>query len=159
MDDALEAVRTAIAMEEKAAHFYRQAAQKTGDPQAAEILNSFADDEVKHGQLLKSLAEGYYLRQGRFEIPEITPTEYHQDRPGPIFCRDLEDLARNPEPVPAAVDRFAQAEGEAIELYRRLAAQSQDPALAGFYAKLADWEQRHLDLLRKQAETFKLSQP
>jgi rubrerythrin len=123
------------------------------------VLQSFAEDEDKHGQLLSSLAESYYLKQGRFDIPELKPTEYQDRQPGPIFCKRLEELASHPQPVAAAVDKFAQAESEAIELYQKLSRDSAEPEIAAFFAKLVDWERRHLDLLQKQAAAFNSQKP
>lgn len=155
MDQALNAIRMAIAMEEKAARFYQEASEQTNDPQAKAALAKFADDEAKHAQVLGSLAEGYYLKQGRMDIPELTPSEYHSGQVGPIFCKRMEELNQHPDMVLAAVEKFAQAEEEAIDLYRKLSAESRDGALSDFFAKLADWEQNHLDLLRRQAEIFR----
>lgn len=156
MDQALDAIRMAIAMEEKAARFYQEASDHTNDPQAKATLGRFAGDETKHAQVLRSLAENYYLKQGRVDFPDLTPSEYYPGQDGPIFCKRMEDLNQHPEAVLAAVEKFAQAEGEAIGLYRRLSAESRDRILAEFFAKLADWEQKHLDMLLRQAEIFRL---
>lgn len=153
--DELTAVKLAIRMEEKAAMFYGEAARQTSDPQAKKILGKFSEDEEKHGQFLQTLVDNYYIKNGRFDPPDLTATEYPVNKDGPIYGKSMKELSSHPEPVAAAVEKFALAEGEAIALYRKLSAESQDKALSEFFAKLADWEQRHLDLLRKQGEAFR----
>jgi|GEM_PF-3340810 rubrerythrin len=153
--DLLKAIKLAITMEHKAALFYSQAAKQTRDPHAKKILGKFSDDEVKHGRILQSMVDNYYIKNNRFDIPDLTATEYTVNKDGPIYSQGMKELSGHPEPVIAAVEKFALAEGEAIKLYRRLSAESKDPALRRFFKKLADWEVKHLNLLKKQAAAFK----
>ena len=153
--EALNAIKLAIQMEQKAAEFYRQAAEQTGDTQAREILYRFSSDETKHGQLLQTLVDNYYIKNNRFDIPELTVAEYAINKNGPIYGKRMEELSSQPDPVAAAVDKFAAAESEAIKLYRKLARETEDVTLGKFFTKLAGWEEKHLALLKKQAEVFK----
>jgi rubrerythrin len=153
--DELQAVKLAIQMEKKASLFYREAAEQTSDPQAKEVLMKFSEDEEKHGQYLQILVDNYYIKHNRFDIPDMAAAEHPISQDGLIYSKSIEELSRNPEPVMAAVDRFASAEGEAIKLYRQLAGETGDATLSRFFTKLADWEEKHLALLKKQAEAFK----
>jgi rubrerythrin len=153
--DELKAVKLAIRMETKAFLFYKEAARHTKDPRAKKILGKFSQDERKHALMLQTLVDDYYIKNSRFDIPDMTVTEYAVNKQGPIFSKGMVDLADHPEPVVAAVKKFALAEGEAIKLYKKLSGASKDPALGRFFRKLAAWEERHLQLLKMQADNFK----
>jgi rubrerythrin len=153
--EILKAIKLAIQMEQKAALFYSQAAKQTSDPQAKKILSKFSKDEIKHSQYLQNLVDNYYLKKNRYDIPDFTATEYTINKDGPIFGKSMKELADHPDPVKAAVKKFAMAEGEAIKLYKKLSGASKDPGIKRFFKKLAEWEERHLTLLKKQAEDFR----
>ena len=112
--DELTAVKLAIRMEEKAALFYSEAARQTNDPQAKKILGKFSEDEEKHGQFLQTLVDSYYIKNGSFDPPDLTATEYPVNKDGPIYGKSMKELSSHPEPVAAAVEKFALAEGEAL---------------------------------------------
>lgn len=153
--EILKAIKLAIQMEQKAALFYSQAAKQASDPQAKRILGKFSKDEIKHGLYLQNLVDNYYLKNNRFDIPDFTATEYTINKDGPIYGKSMKEIVGNPEPVMAAVKKFSLAEGEAIKLYRKLSAVSKEPEIKRFFKKLAEWEERHLTLLKKQAEIFR----
>ncbi|MDP2807037.1 MAG: ferritin family protein [bacterium] len=155
MEELLKSIRLAIHLESEAALFYRQAALKTNDALARDILMRFSQDEEKHRQMLEYVVEKYYLQSGRFDFPEMKPApDYGKDKLSPVYSRKLAELADEPDPVLAAVKKFAEAETKAIYLYRQLAEKNPDEGFSQFFTALAEWEEKHLSALEKQAKAF-----
>lgn len=155
MEGELKSIKLAIRMETEAALFYQKASQMTSDPRAREILARFAQDEEKHRRMLEYGVEKHYMKQGSFDFPELeTVPEYGADNLSPIYSRKLAELKGEPEPVMTAVKKFAQAESQAIVLYRKLAENSREESFKKFFTALAEWEERHLRLLVQQAKAF-----
>lgn len=155
MDELLKSIRLAINMEREAALYYKQAALMANDELARVMLMQFSQDEEKHRRMLEYAVEKYYLRSGRFDFPEISPpADYGKDKLSPLYSKKLAELAGEPEPVLAAVKKFAEAESKAILLYRKLADSKQEENFRKFFIALADWEERHLAALEKQALAF-----
>ena len=119
------------------------------------IVIRFSQDEEKHRRMLEYAVEKYYLQNGRFDFPEISPpADYGKDKLSPLYSKKLAELAGEPEPVLAAVKKFAEAESKTIALYRKLADSKQEENFRKFFTALAEWEERHLAALEKQALFF-----
>ncbi|MBI4726359.1 ferritin family protein [candidate division TA06 bacterium] len=155
IDELLKSIRLAIQLESEAALYYKQAALKTNDELARVVLMQFSQDEEKHRRMLEYAVEKYYLQSGRFDFPEISPpVDYGKDQLSPLYSKKLAELAGEPEPVLSAVKKFAEAERKAILLYRKLADSKQEENFRKFFIALAEWEERHLAALEKQAMFF-----
>jgi rubrerythrin len=128
----------AMQMERDGEAFYRDLAAKSTSAGVTRILNMLADDEVKHYDILKQMAEQ--------SNPEMAQTTILLDAKN-IFTQmqstefDLTGIQ---------VDLFLKAQGierQAQDFYEGQAGQATEPAQRALLLKIADEEKRHYFLL------------
>ena len=160
---ALTALNQAIQLEVKGQRFYLEAAERTTNPEGAEMFRSLADDEAIHERILRrqlealdkgkgwmpvlSTVEGAVYRQGR--LPEGV-AEVFSDLTAPLFPEGEEAFQKAVRPDAGDLDAllFAlQIENESFNLYRELAQTTDDPNGQRMYEYLANAERGHFELL------------
>jgi rubrerythrin len=128
----------AMQMEREGEEFYRGLAAKSSSPGITRILTMLADDEVKHYDIVKKMAEN--------ANPEMTETTVLADAKN-VFAQiqDTEVSLGG-----AQVDLYRQAqeiERRSQEFYKDKASQVTDPSSQALLLKIADEEERHYFLL------------
>lgn len=149
-----EGLRKAMQAEREGQHFYLMAAGNTRDEKARKVFTDLAEEEAEHfrflqGQLKSVLASGSVdptLELGRGRA---------LDGPHPIFSEEIRARIGNAHYEMTALSVGMQLERSAVEFYTAEAEAVSDPALQGFYERLALWEQGHLEALRSQAEALR----
>jgi rubrerythrin len=133
----------AMEMEQDGEQFYRDLASQSTHSGVTRILNMLADDEVKHYNVVKALAEKTnptiaqttILADAKNVFVELKGTEF-----------DLEGMQ---------VDLYKQAqeiEQRSQDFYTEKAEQVNDPMASKILLKIADEEQRHYFLLDNMIE-------
>ena len=164
LESALAVIRQAIQNEIAGQRFYNDASFFCIDPWAKDIFSSLAREEEKHTQLLLVEYEALETR-GQWVDPDkalesasgvdITKFTFSDDGPveelfplqrsaGDAVDRRFDDLA--------ALAFGVRMEQEAIDLYERERASTQDPAAQMAYRFLVEEEIRHYHQLREQWE-------
>ena len=147
--ETLQAIETAIQIEQDGLAFYTEAARQTDDPNGEKMFLSLARDEQAHLKLFEDARESL-LAEGKWLSPEqveaISPRRF--ERP-PIFPTVEEiktvDL---PERQLAALQRGIQAEQDAITFYSEQLEESDDPDARAMYAYLVEQEEGHRTILQ-----------
>ena len=128
----------AMQMERDGERFYRSLADKAESAGIKRILTLLADDEVKHYDAVKKMAEE--------ASPEMADTEILSEAKT-IFA-DMQSTAL--DLGGAQVDLYRQAqdiERKSQEFYVEQAEQAANPAHEALFARIADEEKRHYLLL------------
>jgi rubrerythrin len=162
---ALTALHQAIELEIEGQRFYQQAAERTDNPQGAEMFRSLADDEVIHERILRrqfdALEEGEGTCPGRQVqgwMPVLSMVEGLPDGVGEatfdltssLFPEGEKMLEKAVQPDASDLDAllFAlQIENQSFNLYYKLAQTTDDPNGKRMYEFLADAERGHFEWL------------
>ncbi|MDQ7799078.1 MAG: ferritin family protein [Candidatus Edwardsbacteria bacterium] len=153
--ELLKNIKQAVKMENEASLFYKHVALLTKDKRAEEMLMQFSQDEEKHRRILEYVAESYKHNHEKFDFPDIgPPSEYGPLETSPLYAKKLAELTEELKPVLLTLREFIKKENIAIALYAELSDSSDDVNIRKFFDSLVKWEQRHLDLLERQAMAF-----
>ena len=128
----------AMEMEQDAARFYRDMAPRSKNPGILRILTMLAEDETRHYQIVRQMAENANPEMAQSTILADAKTVFAQLR-GTPFDLDV-----------SQVDVYRQArdkEQRAHEFYQEKADEVDDPTSSALLLKLADEERRHYFLL------------
>jgi rubrerythrin len=153
---ALTALNQSIQLEVKGQRFYLEAAERTTNPEGAEMFRSLADDEVIHERILRRQLEA--LGKGKGWMPVLSTVEglpegvaeVTSDLTVPLFPEGEEAFQKAVRPDASDLDAllFAlQIENESFNLYRELAQTTDDPNGQRMYEYLANAERGHFELL------------
>lgn len=145
----LGALEEAIQAEIEGYHFYTMSAAATKDEQGKAMFEALAKDEVKHAEFLR--AQHHALETtGRVDTIIKIVGEASFDSGAPFFSEQLKQRAADAHFEMTALSVGAQLEADAMRFYGEQADKAEDPAVAGFFRELADWERGHHDLLVTQ---------
>jgi rubrerythrin len=144
---ALQALRQAIRLEQDGYKFYTEAAERMADPRGREMFLSLADDEKLHLRIVQDQYEALKGGKKWISFPETMEMEVKPvDLDKPLFPPEKEAIS--PEASDTDALLFAlQIENESYELYRKVAAETADPAGKEMYKFLASQERIHFDIL------------
>ena len=122
----------AIRLEEKAAQFYTELAEKVPRKHMKKALLGFADEELGHKAKLLQVKSGKGMQPVAEKILDLKITEYLEDAQpsGDIDYRQALTLAM-------------KAEKAAFRLYTDLASTTDDPTLKATFLALAQEEAKH----------------
>lgn len=144
--EALQAIETAIHIEEEGVAFYTEAAQQVSDPKGRRMFETLAADEAAHLMLFTSVRTAL-VEQERWLTPAqvatlspartVTPPLFRQDGP----------RAEPPQRELEVLRRGIRAEEESIALYTAAAEQTDDPDGRAMYEYLVEQEKGHRTLL------------
>ena len=146
---ALQALRQAIRLEQDGYKFYTEAAERMADPRGREMFLSLADDEKLHLRIVQDQYEALSAGKGWVSFSEALEVE-PVDLDEPLFPPERAALEKAIGPEASDTDAllFAmQKENESYELYRKAAAETDDPTGKDMYQRLASYERVHFDVL------------
>lgn len=146
----LEGIRIATEMELRGEAFYRRAAQMSKSPEAVELLNALADDELYHMQEFGRLYErecDHYRGVG-------APSSHYDDETNVylgaiaadiVFPGGLMALRKEGFDSPAAIFRQAiDSEKDSILFYTELAAKAGSERAARIFREIIKQERGHM---------------
>jgi rubrerythrin len=145
----LAILEKAIRVEQTGLDFYQRAEKRTGNAVGKEMFRSLVSDEKDHARILqveydKLKGGAGWVKPGKAaaaKAPRLNLFPAIDKIEIPPGARDLEVLQ-------LAMD----FEKRGNKMYRAAAAKTSDPAGKAVLNSLADWENKHLDMLSK---TFK----
>jgi rubrerythrin len=142
----LNAIKSAMDAEQKAAAFYKEAAQHTSDPKGKDMFTQLVAFEQGHyatlGKLLASVENGQ---------PGTVQYDSASFRPTTPAVSGLEKQAgAHLQSAIDAVTLAIAAEKKARDNYRAMAVSADDQALVDLFMKLADEEELHRKVLDDQ---------
>lgn len=146
--DAEDVLLKAMQLEIDGREFYLQAAQRSADPQAAQLYQQLADDEAHHYLYLRRQYEALQAGQGWAAIAELPPVRA-LDATAPIFPAGktaLEVLPDNATEEEALLFALT-AEDRSYLLYVRQTRQARFEPERQLFAQLAAAEMGHYHLL------------
>jgi rubrerythrin len=151
MPEILALIRHAMQAERDGYFHYRTAAQRTDDPQAREIFEKLASDELAHHKMLEE-THAAYEKSGRDAVlPEIIGgPSVDLTAPSPIFSPEFRERIKEKHFEMSALSIGMTLEQNGIRFYRDFAAKAQHPELKKLMEFLAKWEESHLEALSKQ---------
>ncbi len=141
LQSAIDAVRTAIITEIKGLELYSTAASRAEDPDARRMFEMLADEERRH----KAYLESHYaslVQSGEWTKTQLKPHEQETVEEFIIdeaFRRSLRRGNFEMAVVAIAVD----LEAKAVDFYKQVATQSDDPETRKVFHELVAWEEGH----------------
>lgn len=140
----MAAIDLAMEAEKKAHEFYAESAKKVANPRGKDLLLQLANFEQSHYDALAKL-RGSLAAGGRFTHYE--GTTFAPFRPQGEATGKIEP---HREDALSILQMAIQAETEAYERYRSLAAETEDPEGKAMFVKLADEELLHRRILNDE---------
>ena len=142
----LEGLRIAVEMERRGEDFYRRAAKVGRSEEMVSLLNSLANDEIRHGQEFQRLAEA--------SLSEDCAVEAYDDETSAVLTAIAADIAfpgglmalrRSGFDDPVAVLAGAiQSEKDSILFYTELAGCARSARHRATFVEIARQERGHL---------------
>lgn len=127
-----EALDLAIGEEKAAAEFYTQLAGQVKTPGMRQVLEGFAQEEMKHKAKLETIKAGGTLKPAQQQVTDLKVADY------------LVDVAPSPDMgYQAALVLAMKKEKAAFKLYTDLAASTYDENIRATFLALAQEEARH----------------
>ena len=152
---AINALKQGMELEEKGLKFYREAEERTADPQGKAMFQGLAQDEADHYATLKRQLES--LDSGQGWVQDSGASERPAAANEPLFPPDKETMKARISAHASDIDalHFAlELENNAHTLYAEAAKQVTDPAGKAIYDYLADLERGHFNLLMLNYENL-----
>lgn len=147
------ALKQAMKLELDGRDFYREIADSV-NPEAAEIFNRLADDEVDHYHYVQRQYEALEAGQGWSPISELDIVEEF-DAVSTIFPSDLEKVDELPDD-PSEEDALIFAlgvEDETFRLYANSAEHAKEKEAQQMFMQLASAERKHFNTLMQRYES------
>ncbi len=141
LQSAIDAVRTAIITEIKGLELYSTAAAKSEDRDARRMFEMLAEEEKRH----KTYLETHYaslVKSGEWAATELKPHE--EERVGEFIVDDAFRRALRRGTFEIAVVALAvDLEAKAVDFYKKVARESDDPETRRVFEHLVAWEEGH----------------
>jgi rubrerythrin len=150
-EQLLQAITDAIRAEVEGHSFYLMAAKTTDDAQGKTVFERLAREELDHAAFLRSQYDSI-LSSGTVSGATLGVPE--SPAGSMIFSDELKGRVSQASFEITALSIGAQLEKGAMIFYRSQAQQAEDPAVAGFFGELANWEQGHYRMLTAQLEAL-----
>jgi rubrerythrin len=157
-DKALKGLKTALQTELNGIEFYRMAADKTTDTKAKNVFKMLANDEIMHFNELQKQFKTL-LSSNRW-APRVTLKEAQHMFEGksPIFSDEFMTRITDKHFEVTALSIGALLETNAVDFYRQMKEETDDPTARELFERLQNWEKGHLDALSRQLDLIKEEQ-
>jgi len=150
----IEALQQAIQTEMDGYHFFKMAAQSTGDERGREVFELLAEEELDHRRYLEQQV-AHYKESGTFDSTIELKRRVDLSPDNPIFSDKLRQNAAKAHYEMSALSIGMELELRAQRFYESLAESSDDPAVSQFFKRLADWEGTHYEALAREQESLR----
>ncbi len=152
-------LKQAIKAESEGYYFYQMAAEKSEDPNAKEIFNSLAQDELDHGSVLKGLYHAIMKKsEYKFDHKRHHRSKSKSGSTRTIFSAKFKRRIKQNNFAVSAMRIAQMLEKDAIKFYSQHARRSNHPELKSLFNFLAEWETDHLWALVRQENLLKKEQ-
>jgi len=146
----LEAIKLAIAIEERGERFYSQSARKVEDEAARSLLQKLAEDEKEHKAVFEGLYQEFLKSKDRFDdeyLYDQDVTAYFNALAHSLIFPDEEeqdDVMNNLQSLESVIRFGIQIEKDSILLYTEMIISSKLPEAKDAFRRLLKEEKRHL---------------
>ncbi|MDN5277521.1 MAG: hypothetical protein PWR01_1486 [Clostridiales bacterium] len=146
----LEAIKLAIAIEERGERFYRQSARKVSDSTARVLLERLAEDEKEHKAVFEGLYQEFLKNKNEFDDEYLYDQDvaaYFNALAHSLIFPNEEEQERVVAQLQSLEDviRFGiQAEKDSILLYTQMIISSKLSEAKDAFRRLLKEEKRHL---------------
>ena len=146
----LEAIKLAIAIEERGERFYRQSARKVSDSTARVLLERLAEDEKEHKAVFEGMYQEFLKNKDEFDDEYLYDQDvaaYFNALAHSLIFPNEEEQARVVDQLQSLEDviRFGiQAEKDSILLYTQMIISSKLSEAKDAFRRLLKEEKRHL---------------
>ncbi len=147
------ALKQAMKLELDGRDFYREIADSVA-PEAAEIFNRLADDEIDHYHYIRRQYEALEAGKGWSPISEMDIVEEF-DTVSVVFPSNLDKIEELPDD-PSEEDALIFAlgvEDKLFRLYTQSVERTEDPEAQQMFMQLASAEQTHFNTLMQRYES------
>jgi rubrerythrin len=148
--EVLEAIETAVQIEQEGLLFYTEAAKQVDDPKGKEMFRTLANDEQAHLELFENTRQTLSTR-GAWPSPEEVATISPDRLAHPAIFPSLDQVESGEIEIPehhlAVLRRGIQAENASIEFYSQQMNRTDDPDGKAMYAYLVSQEKGHRRIL------------
>ncbi len=150
----LEGLKIAMQTELTGIEFYKLAAEKTEDKKGKEVFKTLAEDEIKHFQELNRQYEHILKENNWFSRIDLgNPDQFIGE--SPIFTEELKDRIKEKHFEMSALSIGALLESNSIDFYRKMKEEADEPIAKELFARLQNWEEKHLEAITKQLNILK----
>lgn len=148
INDVMEAVSTAIHLEQSGHAFYLKAAAQTSSPMGAKLFESLAADELVH---LETFRQIFSEKLGKEQVNAVINSGKKYESL-PIFPMDLKAIeGANPDTNELdALHMAMDSEKEAIDLYTAIMDFSEDEEFKSIMNEIIKQERSHYILLEEE---------
>jgi rubrerythrin len=152
--DEIQVLTLAMKLEQAGRDFYRQAAERSRDPETAEMFRTLAEDETHHYDYIERQYNALKAGDSWEPVPELDSIKAIDTR-APIFPKGVAASEKLPQD---ATDEDALlfalgAEVKSFELYSKSAGETDNPEAKKMFQRLASTERGHFDLLMLRYES------
>lgn len=149
-----EGILAAAKAEAEGHHFYRMAAQTTGDAQGQKVFEQLAQEELEHMRFLQAQHDAI-VKTGKMDTLVTLGQPHTWDGASPIFSESIRTRLADAHFEMTALSVGIQLELSAEQYYKSQADAVVDAGIKQFYRDLAAWEAGHYRALLRQQETLK----
>ncbi|MCR4401018.1 MAG: ferritin family protein [Syntrophomonadaceae bacterium] len=146
----LQILKTALINEVEGEQFYALAAERSGDAELRQAFGKLADDERKHQEFLRHLAQQISARESEVKVDVL---EFIEVSSPAIFVRAPAMTTPGNWEISAFYVGILM-EKASVDYYREAASRTTLASAKQLYERLAAWEQSHLDALEKVYEVL-----
>lgn len=143
-----EAVKMAIENENKGRTMYLEFTERANNPVTKKTFEFLADEELRHVQKIKEIAEG--LKDGKANVPSLEPTSL--DKMKEIFGISAKEFDKKVEVDSKDIEAHELAmdfEKKSFEYYEKLSADATDINVKAFFDALKSEEGDHFEFIEK----------
>jgi rubrerythrin len=144
-DKTVEILKNAILLEKRGHAFYAKVAQQASAEAVQQFFSLMAEEELTHVRILSAQFRNHH--SGKKFTPVAAAADAAFKTAASILTQDLKRQISAADYEAAAIAAAMSMEKNAIEVYSRRAAETQDATEKSFYEWLAKWETEHLNFL------------
>ena len=149
--DIKKAFGIAMKGEIEGRELYRMVAERTDDPQAKEVFSYLAEEENKHFKWLENMYHST-LKGEEIKVPELPRLIEFDDVESPIFSKDFKKRVGQSHFEMSALSIALRLERDASDFYKKMAEESSNSGLKGFFNDLAAWEEDHYRAIYREIQ-------
>jgi rubrerythrin len=153
-EQLLDALKSGIRAELDSVNLYQQALDASQDEEVRSFFQDRITEEKRHYNYLVKYFED--VEQNK-KLIDVTKGIQNEDQHEKIFSDNFLERIGEKQTLFSAISTAVLLEKDALQYYKNLAQDVDDPELASFFNRMGHWETEHyLDVLhiQKQAEKY-----
>jgi rubrerythrin len=128
---------------------YTIAAEKSADKKAREVFAFLAREEDSHLEALKAMYRSI-LKEEEITLPRLKRLVEFKDAVSPIFSPEFKKRLKGKHFEMSALSIAMKLEQDSFQYYKKMAEETDDPALREFFLNLSNWEKDHYNAIYRE---------